>query len=235
MSACRREYSMTCYPMKARSVNGNSITFSIRDCPKYYDNDVLYLAARPGTELLYLNTITRGSDMFDIAGNRVYEGDIVQDIVSRMLYVVYFAAGFRLSSIQGDKVHLEEMRPFEVVGTVFEYFGIAQIKSFLKKDIYSHIRYKTRDGAFTFKLINIVSHTQNGIIFKTAKLASFAEFDNLLQDTNVKGIYGESLYYSEAKYDRCTVVLKRGLFYYDTGRELIPVVSSKKSELLKRM
>lgn len=225
---------MNFYPMKARSVNGNSVTFSIRDCPKYYNKEVLYLAARPNSDLLYLNTITRGSDIFDIAGNRVYEGDIVQDIASKVIYVVSFAAGFHFTSLLGEKVALESIHPFEVVGTVFEYFGMAQIKSVLKKDIHTHLRYKTRDGEFTFKLINILASSPTGIIFKTAKQPCHANFDDILQDTNVKGLYGERLYYSEEKYGRYTVELRRGQFYFREGSNLISVLQRKKVEPVKR-
>lgn len=101
------------YDMRALTVDKQLYAFNIRDAPTRISDGKYCITRKPGSPLLYLDVVMRGTDTGDL-----WEGDIIKDN-DGTLYLIYYYGGFFARSV-GKTKYLSELGDYEKVGNCFD-------------------------------------------------------------------------------------------------------------------
>ena len=188
----------------AITVQGNRIRFNLGDCPTMLKLNVMYLAAKPGSELFYEDTVVRVDKQFGYA-----EGDRVLNSNNKQIGCIIYSQGFKLQDMRGN---IKEIRDYEHIkvkeGT---HSDRARIISSEHRD---KILISTNDKLFTMNAL--VDAPGSTIIVKpSSKLFAFYNVDDLRIWTGVE----KYKFYDSVGGGR--IVLSKGLPCIRFGNELV--------------
>ena len=93
----------------AITLEDNYITFNLGDCPTMLKLNVMYLAAKPGSELFYEDTVVRVDKQYGYA-----EGDRVLNSNNKCIGYIIYNQGFRLQDMRGNIKELREYKHIKV-------------------------------------------------------------------------------------------------------------------------
>lgn len=125
------------YDMRAITVDKELYSFNIRDAPARISDKKYCLTMKPGSPLLDLRVVMRGTDVDDL-----WEGDIIQES-DGSIYIVYYYGGFFARGVGKSKL-LSELGEYKKVGTCFD-FDFPYSPAFL-----GNCLFKYRDKFFHF-------------------------------------------------------------------------------------
>lgn len=212
---------MNYMPLRARSIRGEVIEFSIQDCPRLYTPELFYLSNKRGTPLLIPTTLMFGSDMFYETGKRVFEGDVVRSKNTGKVYVVEYYTDFYLLSLTNERIDIFDILDYDYAGMYYDYEVASNVQR--KQNPTRIARYKVdRNEDAKFSLFQILFTRDEDMSFSYQPLGeSSALYSSVHQKLKSKGLFGEFLYLGESKYNLFTITMKNGRIYYSTSSDLI--------------
>lgn len=89
--------------LRAVSVSGDFVYFSITDCPVIINERAVILLNRPNSPILQLRSIARGTD-----DDKMFEGDFVLDCQYNVVGYVVYNKGFKVSTPKGELIPFKE-------------------------------------------------------------------------------------------------------------------------------
>ena len=94
----------------AITLEDNYITFNLGDCPTMLKLNVMYLAAKPGSELFYEDTVVRVDKQYGYA-----EGDRVLNSNNKCIGYIIYNQGFKLQDMRGSIKEICEYKHIKIV------------------------------------------------------------------------------------------------------------------------
>lgn len=195
---------------KAMGVDSEFYRFKIEDCPVILNMGIMALTAKPGSKLLRIDTVVRGSD------NNIFEGDRVLYKGGYFGYVVY-AGGFKVRCKDtGELVDIPYGKNFRISKGTKRSIGDA-----VRDEDRSWLSLKVKDDIFELNGI-VCSYRQSSIAITTVKCQErYVKPEDVRCSTGIEK-EGNTLFFGD-EYMGGKVIMKNG----------IPVVCLPDNRLLR--
>lgn len=213
--------------MKFRGVTkvGGFEFFTLRDCPAIINKTDLVLSAKPGSYLIWKNSVMRG---FTATKQEVYECDLVK-INGKIVGNIIYHKGFRLLTKEGKLIPFDELSDYEIIKP-----NPKAVNSMIKKfgDLRTPLRFKFKDAIISMQAF-IAPHGDKGISVSSENIDSIVieNVDDIADITGYIDPFTEKVIAYGDMYNGGKVILKQGVPHIMVNGEVKKLQINESEEL----
>ena len=197
---------MNCFTLKAASVSGSWVQFTLQDLPVPISDSQFILMSKPQSPILLLKTVRRGD-----TETGLYEGDVIS--FNNQEWLICYERGFYAINSHFVIMHFNNLTDWKLVGTNTTKMSDINLK------LKSRHMFKYRNCYF--RLNDIVSAVDDKLILKT--FADPIDISEISQECGIS--YNKQRLYLGDKIHGSPIRLHKGRLCVSLNGEIVDITT----------